>query len=410
MTVVTSGPNLAWLDEELRKEKALVEELRNLVDKQQVMLVDQTQRILSLEDRLTKLQGQLGRIADVEEALQHTRDEIVLLVSEMKQDFQKRETDSLRLRQAEREKDQKTIQEILVALERIAPLEQALAVRQAEDTRLNEAMMRLQQEVQALAKVPGVVDEWRRQLAEGIAKNAVGVQQAQGDIADLRKAQQENASRLLVLQDALVKVEQALAELQTMRQEITAQQEQMAERQRREDRARAQTMAEWGRRLDGFAHQMEAWADQLRLFADQHEKNRRVLRDIQSLAQEVSQQQDRLQQLQRLSEEQLRREMREVRGENDRRWAQELERREQMLAAQAQRDDAQDLRLTDLEQGHEDHAVALASLEEKLAALRADLEALAARQHRIHRQVLQAFQKQVEAFIAQAAADIGPEA
>ncbi|MBC7240098.1 MAG: hypothetical protein H5T71_08380, partial [Chloroflexi bacterium] len=181
---------------------------------------------------------------------------------------------------------------------------------------------------------------------------------------------------MVLVNEALAKVERAIAELQMMRQEITAQQEQMAERQRREDRSRAQTMTEWGRRLDGFAHQMEAWADQLRLFADQHEKNRRLLRDIQSLAQEVSQQQDRLQQLQRLAEEQLRREMREMRGENDRRWAQEMERREQILAAQAQRDDAQDLRLTDLEQGREDHAAALANLEERLAALRADMEAL----------------------------------
>jgi len=409
MTIVTSGPNLAWLDEELRKEKALVEELRNLLDKQQVMLVDQTQRIISLEDRLTKLQGQLGRIADIEEALQHTRDEIVLMVSEMKQDFQKRETESLRLRQAEREKDQKTIQEILLALERIAPLEQALAVRQAEDTRLNEAILRLQQEVQALAKVPSAVDEWRRQLADGIAKNTVDVRKVEEEMGDLRKAQQESASRLVLVNEALAKVERAIAELQAMRQEITAQQEQMAERQRREDRSRAQTMTEWGRRLDGFAHQMEAWADQLRLFADQHEKNRRLLRDIQSLAQEVSQQQDRLQQLQRLAEEQLRREMREMRGENDRRWAQEMERREQILAAQAQRDDAQDLRLTDLEQGREDHAAALANLEERLAALRADMEALAARQQRFHRQSLQAFQKQMEAFLAQVSADIGSE-
>lgn len=409
MTVVTSGPNLAWLDEELRKEKALVEELRNLVDKQQVMLVDQTQRILALEERVTKLQGQLGRIGEVEEALQHTRDEIVLLVSEMKQDSQKRETDSLRLRQAEREKDQRTIQEILAALERIAPLEQALAVRQAEDTRLNEAILRLQQDVQALGKVLGTIEEWRRQLLEGITKNALEIQKTQSEVADLRKGQQESASRLLVLGDAMVKVEQAIAELQAMRQEITNQQEQMAERQRREDRARAQTMTEWGRRLDGFSHQMDAWADQLRLFADQHEKNRRVLRDVQSLAQEISQQQDRLQQLQCLAEEQLRREMREMRGENDRRWAQELEHREQMLAAQAQRDDAQELRLADLEQAQEDHGVAIASLQERLAALRADLEALAAGQRRFHRQTLQTFQKQVEAFVSQTIADLGSE-
>jgi len=375
MTAVASGPNLSWIDEELRKDKAIIEELRALVDKQQVILVDQSQRIIALEDRLSRLQNQLLRIPEIEQAMQHTRDEIVLMLSEMRQDVQKRETEALRSRQADREKDVKAIQDIQMQLERIGPLEQAMAVRQAEERRLNEGLLRLQQELQATIKSLGQAEEWRRQLADAIAKTTVDGKQALADIETLQKAQQETALRFLPLQDRLAKAEQAVADLVNMRSELTTQQEQMMERQRREDRSRAQTLTEWGRRLDGYAHQIEAWNDQLRFFADQHEKNRRVLRDIQTLAQEVSQQQDRLQQLQHLSEEQLRREMREVRAEGDRRWALELERREQAIAAQAARDDAQDLRLTDAEHAQQDQAAALDLLSQRLAVLRKDFEA-----------------------------------
>lgn len=410
MTVVASGPNLSWIDEELRKEKAITDELRALVDKQQVMLVDQSQRIIALEDRLSRLQNQLLRIPEIEQAMQHTRDEIVLMLSEMRQETQKRETEALRSRQADREKDVKAIQEIQAQLERIGPLEQAMVVRQAEERRLNESLLRLQQELQATLKNLGQAEEWRRQLADAIAKNTVDGKQALADIEALHKAQQETSLRFLPLQDRLSKAEQAIAELANVRSELTAQQEQLMERQRREDRSRAQTLTEWGRRLDGYAHQIEAWNDQLRFFADQHEKNRRVLRDIQALAQEVSQQQDRLQQLQQLSEEQLRREMREVRAENDRRWALELERREQAAAAQAARDDAQDTRLTDAEHAQQDQVAALDLLSQRLAALRGDFEVALTRQQQHQNATLHALARHMDDLLKELHEILGKEA
>ena len=88
--VPPSSPNVRWIDEELRKEKAIVDDLRDTVAKQEVILVDQSQRILALEDRLAKLQAQTLRIPEVEESLQHTRDEIALMLSELREGQQKR--------------------------------------------------------------------------------------------------------------------------------------------------------------------------------------------------------------------------------------------------------------------------------------------------------------------------------
>ena len=92
-----------------------------------------------------------------------------------------------------------------------------------------------------------------------------------------------------------------VAELQDIRQELTAQQQELLERQRRADRERPDADGV-GRQLEATSHQIETWAEQLRFYGDQHEKNRAVLRDVQALAHELSQQQDRLRQLQRVSE------------------------------------------------------------------------------------------------------------
>lgn len=364
-TVVPDRLNSSWLDEELRKEKAVVAELRDLVDKQQVMLADQAQRIMTLEDRLAKLQTQLTRVANVEQATQHTRNELVLRMSELRQEVQKRQTEFLRNRQAEREHDVRAVQEIEAELARFDALEQAMAVRQAEDQRLNEALLRMQPPIDDLDKRLGRAEETARQLAGRIQHQEVTVGQLALGLDKVNTATQEQQAAMLLLQDTQTKLGQGIAELQTMRQEITNQQDELLEQQRRADHRRAQAMTEWGRKLEGYAHQLEGWTDQLRFYGDQHEKNRRVVREIQELARDVSQQQDRLRQLQRIAEEQLRREIREWQSENDKRWAQESKRRDASLEAQVTREEAQEDRLTQLEQNRERDLTQVGALDER---------------------------------------------
>ena len=394
--VTTSGPNVGWLDEELRREKSIVQALRDTVDKQQVALVDQSQRILSLEDRLTKLQAQLLQIPETTEALEHTRDEVVLMLSEMREAQQKREADFLRNRQAEREHDGRALQEMRLDIERIPPLEQALAVRQAEERRLSETILRAQQEREDIRKQLVRGEESQRQLADAISKNTVEIQQGKLPLEEMEKGLQDSRSRLLSVEDGLSKVTQQTAELQNMRQELTRQQAELLENERRAERARTQTLAEWGRKMDGYTHQLDTWAEQLRFFADQHEKNRRVLRDAQMLAQELSQGQDRLRQLQRIAEDTLRREMREWRSESDQRWAQEMARRERLVETQAQRDSAQEEQLSALEGFREEAATALEGLDTRLDALRADLAADANKIKQAQRSMLQSLSKSVQ--------------
>ncbi len=367
-----AGPNTTWLDEELRKDRAILSELRDLVDKQQVMLVDQTQRIMQLEDTVTKLRGQLLRISEVEEALQHTRDEVGIMLAEMREAQQKRETEFLRNRQSEREADTRAIADVRAQLERFGPLEQSLAVRQAEERRLNEMVLRLEQELEAVAVKVRQSEDVRRALRDGIQRNEVEIKKNAEAVAEIPGIEEKLRARLLIVEDTLPRLAAQIAGMQGIRQELNQRQDEMLESQRRGERVRAQQMTEWGRRLEGYAHQLDTWADQLRYFADQHEKSRRVLRDTQSLAQDVSQKQDQLRQLQRLAEDQLRRELREFQRENEQRWAQQKQRQEHLVVTQAEREDAQEKRLDTLQEVDEATSSALESLRQRLEVLHAE--------------------------------------
>lgn len=368
-------PQLSWLDGELRKQKAIASELREQLDKRTVEMADQQQRLLSLEDRLAKLQTQLARIPAVEEGLQHTRDELVLKMAELRQDVQKSDTEFLRNRQAERERDVLAMQGIEAELKRIGALEQSLATRQAEDHRLNEVQQRTQQDVSAAAERVHRTEEALRQLADRVEQVFVKLGQTELASVELNKARQSDAERMLVIEDALAKSGQRVAALEGVRQEITRREEELLETQRRSDVERSQTLTEWGRRLEEVTHQLDVWRDQLRYFADQHDKSRRVLRDMQELAQQLSQQQDQLRQMQRIAEEQLRRELREWRSEEDRRWATATLAQSKSMEEQAKRDQARDAHLQDLDARHAQGAHELTMLRDALAEARVAVNA-----------------------------------
>ncbi|MFO7695795.1 MAG: hypothetical protein R6X16_01380 [Anaerolineae bacterium] len=403
------GPNVSWLDEELRREKAIVEEMRNTIDKQQIMLVDQTQRILSLEDRLTRIQNQLQSLPEIRQASQNSRDEVVALMGDLRQDVQKREVEALRARQTEREKDLRTLQEMRVELGRLVPLEQSAAVSQAEDRRINETIMRLQGQIEGLTKSIAQGEEGRRQVQDALSKNSVELQQLRDLATELSSVRPALTQRILPLENDLSKLSQQIAELQTVRQELSVQQQDLLEKQRRADRDRSQTLTEWGRRLDSIGHQIEAWADQMRFYADQHDKNRTVLRDVQALAHDLSQQQDRLRQLQKVAEEQLRQEQREYRVENDQRWAQTVERAEQARAERVGHDDAVEARLVSVEQAAADLSVALKSADERFRLLQDALKVQGLESKEATQKALERAHKELDGLLSGLAEILGAE-
>jgi len=378
-TISQTSPTTMWLDEELRKEKAIVAQLRDVADKQQILLADQAQRTLALEDRLVKLQGQLLRISEVEEALRHTRDELALMLADLRKDQQQREAESASLRRAEREQDVRAVQEIRLELQRFDSLEQAIPAREAEERRLNECVLRLEQSLETIVKRLSLQEEIGRQLAGRIEHNALALGQMREPLAQAEEERHASSSRILSLETALPKLQQSVAEVQSMREQLSGQQDELQENQRRGESERSRALTEWRRQMESFAHQMEGWAEQLRYFADQHEKNRRVLREVEDLARQVSQQQDQLRQVQRIAEERLRHDFREWHSENERRWAQELESRKNAEQAQAKVDVAHDQRLMALAQWRKDDLAQMSVLRERLDALFVQLKGEAER-------------------------------
>ncbi len=393
MSVTPTNISTSWLDEELRKKSVLIEDLRDVIDKQQLALADQAQRISGLESRLTKLQADIGQIPQVHETIQHTRDELVLQIGDVRQEIQKRESDQVRSRQAERERDMHAINDVSSELERFAPLEQAAASTKVEIQRLTELVMRVQDDLQGAVKRFAAQEDNVRMAGDRVEKVAVRIGQSEVAIQEQREVQQVHSTRLLLVEGAIPKVEQQVAELQGVRSEITKHQEELLENQRLADRTRAQAMTEWGRKIEQFDHQLQIWGDQMRFFTDQNEKSRKVLRDIQEITHQVSQQQDQLKQVQRIGEDQIRHEVLDFRTEIERRLAQEIERRKVVDQQREQHDDHETRRIADLEQARKQDVGVVSTIGDRIRVVQRDLEVEISQLQEI---ILSLYQKQAD--------------
>ena len=144
---------LTWLDEERRQDKTELARLQEQVRSQAAEIAEQARRIQELEGRLAGTQVHLSKIDRLDDFLQQFKDEIVLLVEKYDQQRRQAEKEARHLRQMDRENQSKVLAGIKKELPKLGRLEEELQLRRAEDKRLGEAVLNIQQELADVASL-----------------------------------------------------------------------------------------------------------------------------------------------------------------------------------------------------------------------------------------------------------------
>ena len=331
-------PNLAWIDEQLRRERAAAADLRSHVDTQSVLIEAQANRVRDLQERVTSLQGELHRIPEVERGLQQSKDEIVALLHSFRLDRRKEEKEAVEARSLERESDMRALANLAKELERISPLEEQLRVQDAEDRRLRETGLKLRESLEEQLREIGHQAESLRVFESRLQRSSETTEQTQARLPELTKALDGQVARLTMVEQSAQRSSQLAAEVQGFRVEIQTSHDQLLESQRGVERQRQTQMADWGRRMENLSHQLRAWSTQMEYYVEQHERDRQVVREMQEVGQHLRQELELIKQSQRIAEEQQRRELREWQGENEKRWNRHLEQWQQRLDEQSKLD------------------------------------------------------------------------
>jgi hypothetical protein len=349
MDPAQSTQMISWLDEEMRRDKAQIAELRDLLQKQAIELGDQRKRYEELQGRLTRLQGEVSGMTQVDQAIQQLKGELAAVLQDVREEMRRHDQRALQTRQVEREAEAKASLELSQRVERLLTLEDKATVLAKEQQRQNEALSGQRQRLDNIDKELVRRGDQDR-LDEDEHKREIGRMDAIQQAVDSLRTQNESyAARFQYLEHWAQSSAERTAQLQAFRADMQRVQSEMQEVQRRSEQRVERQIREWSSISENMHREQETWSNQLRIFAEQHARTKKALASVQDLTKELRVGQDEAHQAQDLAAEKQRRELREWQGENEKRWTRYLAQWEYRWNEQRKTDEALTERVEELE-------------------------------------------------------------
>lgn len=314
---------VGWLDEEHRRDR---EEIAKLDQRLQSMVIEnqeQARRIQDLEGRLANTQAQLTQFAQIQQALQQLKNEVVVLLDKQAEARLQSEREIERARMSDREALARGLAEVRKELLRLARVEEELVARRAEDQRLGEMLLALRQSLNNVGKD---LDDRTRTLpymVEQRAQDNKRIAQLQAEHVELLKRTDAIAAKSPIFEERIARLERDLQKIQPIPEQLRTAQEAFLETQRVADVERARQMSVWEAEFLQQRELIEKQVVRMREFTAQYEAAGRAIKTLEEFQAAMIRDQRQVSELQRLAEERQRKELAEWQAENEQRWKKE---------------------------------------------------------------------------------------
>lgn len=304
---------VSWLDEEHRRDRAEIARLQQRIEAQSADVIEQARRIQELESRLASTQGHLGKFNQVEQAIQNAKSELSGLVDRAEEARSQAAREVERSRLSDREALSREISEVRRELPRIGRLEEAIDLRAVEDQRLAELIMGVRNQIGGLAKE---IEERTRQipfLAEQRTSDTKRIAQLQQETVELFKRIEAVGGRIPILEEGVRKTAAEFEKLPPQIEILREQQAEFMEKMRAMVVDREQVLTRWQETIEEQKSVVNQAYERVQSFAQQIDVSRRAVNEMQEFKDLILREQAQVQELQRLAEERIRREMDEFR-------------------------------------------------------------------------------------------------
>ena len=326
-----------WLDEEHRRSKAELIQLQQMAGNAENEIQDQARTLKELEGRVAGMQTNLLKTSQLQAAMQQLREEVVHLLAQADDRRQQEEREAERLRAIERDNLSRALNEIRRDLQRLPRVEEEVSLRKAEQQRVGESVLAIQQNLNALTQE---VENKLRSipfLEDGRQQDAKRIAQLQQESLEALKRLEQQGSRVQMLEDAVQRQERDSGELKELVSQLKASQREFVEKQLLEVEHFRRQMAEWEERVAFFEKRFAEFGARMEQFSSSFREDRQVVESVERFQEGIKREQAQVTELQRLAEERQRRQLEEWQEENEKRWRKELLRWDHEWGEQAKR-------------------------------------------------------------------------
>ena len=328
---------ITWLDEEHRHSKAELIQMQQRVVNQEGELQDQARTLKDLEGRMAGMQAQMQKFTQLQTALQQLKDEVVQLLAQADERRQQEVRESERLRGIERDNVSRTLNEIRRDLPRLGRLEEELGLRKAEQQRMGESLLSMQQNLNALSQE--VENKLRSVpfLEDGRQQDTKRIARLQQESLEALKRLEQHGSRLQMIEDVMQRQERDTGELKELVSQLRTSQRESLEKQLLEFEQLKRQAGEWFESLEMHSKALDGFTARMREFDDTYREDRQVVENVERFQEQIRREQAQVAELQRLAEERQRRQLEQWQEENEKRWRKELLHWEHQWGEQAKR-------------------------------------------------------------------------
>jgi chromosome segregation ATPase len=316
----TLEQRIKWLDDERRKDKAIISELQDRLVELEGKLDTTDKKYLEIDSGLTRLRTSVARVDDFESGLSDTRMEWKKEVKEqekvIKSWIQDAKKDLLAHIQGVEATQKTQIEEFKLVKE----LEKKMRTREEEETRFNALLREMEKEINDAKKDFDYIQRESRKSIEERQKELKKVTDLQSEQTAIRKRVDEMRGLLDLVKGDFQKMKNRIQELETARRELKIDQDAFLEVANLQKTERENVWKKWMIRFDNIEKQALDLDEEMTKLDSTHRSVKRMQDELKDLSELLDRRVNEITEMQRLSNDKFQAEWMTFTADDQKRW------------------------------------------------------------------------------------------
>jgi chromosome segregation ATPase len=310
---------LEWLDDEHRKDKAVLSTLEKHLSSFDNEIKTLKKEIKELNKKITDIGPVNERLNQYDEILSKERADMNKALDELEKKHQRREKEMLKRYQAGLEEINKSLPNLDQSKD-ISELKKAIKQRADEYVKLNVAITEVKPKIDEATRKSDDVATSYKLIEESRRQDIKRVADLQGEITSIRKRVDEFRQKTELQSDSLRNVENRFTELIASEGERKKAQAEFIEQQSLAQIDRNKVYKDWLEKVETFKKHTEALDVQTQALDEALRAAKRAQETYVELNQKLERRINEITEMQRLGEDRLRQEWVSFKAEDQKRW------------------------------------------------------------------------------------------
>jgi len=311
---------IAWLDDERRKDKTILASMEDRLERIENNVQSLLQQVKEASGEITRLKSLSSRLDNMDEGLLKQKKEAKKLVDDLGKEFERRDEETEKVRKIEMSSLDASIAEIRKEMSAIPEVKRSLQVRLDEDVRMMRTIDELKEQVEGIRRSEEEYTHQFRLLDDGRRQDTKRMTDLQGEVAALRKRSDEFRSQMEMTTTTMRKLETRIGEAETSEIERKKDQTKFLEEAALIQAERDRIWKDWQARFNSIEKQTIEIEATLQTLDTTNRSVARTQQVIEELAQKVERRLSEMTEIQRLAEERFRQEWVTFKADDQKRW------------------------------------------------------------------------------------------